>query len=85
MIDEIVGNLADVNPAGVVIISTEPGSCADEAGFRAGDVILEVDGKPISSIRHVLRAVASATANYVIVRVDRFIPAVKTKVVCIIG
>jgi C-terminal processing protease CtpA/Prc len=71
-----VGN----NPAGVVVVSTEPGSAADEAGFRAGDVILEVDGLPVNSIRQVLRAITTANAKYVIIRIDRFIPAIKSKV-----
>ncbi len=73
-------DLVGGNPAGVVVVNTEPGSAADEAGFRAGDIILEVDGFPVNSIRQVLRAVASAEAKYVILRIDRFIPAVKTKV-----
>lgn len=73
-------DLVGANPAGVVIVSTEPGSAADEAGFRPGDVILEVDGCHVNSIRQVLRAVTSTTAKYVIIKVDRFIPAVKSKV-----
>lgn len=73
-------DLVGGNPAEVVVVNTEPGSAADEAGFRAGDVILEVDGFPVNSIRQVLRAVTSAEAKYVIVRIDRFIPAVKFKV-----
>jgi S1-C subfamily serine protease len=65
---------------GVVVVSTEPGSAADEAGFRAGDVILEVDGLPVNSVRQVFRAITTAEAKYVIIRIDRFIPAVKSKV-----
>lgn len=68
------------HPAGVVVVSTEPGSAADEAGFRAGDVILEVDGLPVNSVRQVLRAITTAEAKYVIIQIDRFIPAVKSKV-----
>jgi S1-C subfamily serine protease len=71
-----VGN----HPAGVVVVSTEPGSAADEAGFRAGDVILEVDGLPVNSVGQVLRAITTAEAKYVIIRIDRFIPAIKSKV-----
>ena len=71
------------NPAGVVVVSTEPGSAADEAGFRAGDVILEVDGLPVNSIRQVLRAITTANAKYVIIRIDRFIPAIKSKVLSV--
>lgn len=80
-IDDMVADLVGGRPMGVVVVSAEPGSAADEAGFRAGDVILEVDGIPVTSIRQFQGAVASAKAQYVIVRVDRFIPAVKSKVI----
>ena len=75
-----MADLVGAHPAGVVVINTEPGSAADEAGFRPGDVILEVDGVAVNSIRQVLRTVTDATAKYVTIRVDRFIPAVKSKV-----
>jgi serine protease Do len=35
---------------GVVITSVEPGSSADEAGLRQGDVIVEVDRKPVREV-----------------------------------
>ena len=35
---------------GVVVTAVEPGSAADEAGIRRGDVILEVDRKPIRNL-----------------------------------
>lgn len=69
----------------MVVVNTEPGSAADEAGFRAGDVILEVNGLPVSSVRQVLRAIATTEAKYVIIRIDRFIPAVKTKVLPLVS
>jgi len=43
---------------GVVVSAVEPGSVADEAGIRRGDVILEVDRKPIRSIDEYKKAVA---------------------------
>ena len=78
--NDIMGSLVGGQASGVVVVNTEPGSAADEAGFRPGDVILEVDGAPVNSIRQFLRAVTSTKAQYVIVRVDRFIPAIKSKV-----
>lgn len=30
-----------------------PGSPADRAGFRPGDVVIEFDGKPVESIKEV--------------------------------
>ena len=32
---------------GVVVVEVSPGSAADEAGFRAGDIITEVNGEKI--------------------------------------
>lgn len=34
---------------GVVIAQVQPGSSADKAGLRAGDVILQIDGKPVAN------------------------------------
>ena len=31
-----------------------PGSPADRAGFRPGDVVIEFDGKPVESIKEVV-------------------------------
>jgi serine protease Do len=42
---------------GVVVSAVDPGSVADEAGIRRGDVILEVDRKPIRSIDEYKKAV----------------------------
>jgi serine protease Do len=35
---------------GVVVTAVEPGSAADESGIRRGDVILEIDRKPVRSL-----------------------------------
>ena len=43
---------------GVVVSAVDPGSAADEAGIRRGDVIVEVDRKPIRSIDEYKKAVA---------------------------
>lgn len=42
---------------GVVVSAVDPGSVADEAGIRRGDVILEVDRKPIRGIDEYKKAV----------------------------
>jgi S1-C subfamily serine protease len=36
-------------PAGVGVVSVDPGGAAEEAGIRAGDVITSVDGQPTPS------------------------------------
>jgi serine protease Do len=43
---------------GVVVTAVEPGSAADEAGIRRGDVILEIDRKPIRSVDEYKKSVA---------------------------
>jgi serine protease Do len=43
---------------GVVVSAVDPGSAADEAGIRRGDVILEVDRKSIRSIDEYKKAIA---------------------------
>ncbi len=43
---------------GVVVTAVEPGSAADEAGIRRGDVIMEVDRKTIRNLDEYKKAVA---------------------------
>jgi serine protease Do len=43
---------------GVVVSAVDPGSAADEAGIRRGDVIVEIDRKPIRSIDEYKKSVA---------------------------
>jgi serine protease Do len=39
---------ADVH--GVAIVKVEPGSPADSAGLREGDVVVNVDGQPVADV-----------------------------------
>jgi membrane-associated protease RseP (regulator of RpoE activity) len=50
MVENLSPQLGDFFGAkdGILVRSVEKGSCADKAGFRAGDVIIRVDGKPVS-------------------------------------
>ncbi|MGE5303258.1 MAG: DegQ family serine endoprotease [Alphaproteobacteria bacterium] len=43
---------------GVVVTAVEPASAADEAGIRRGDVILEVDRKPIRNLDEYRKSIA---------------------------
>jgi serine protease Do len=43
---------------GVVVTAVEPGSAADEAGIRRGDVILEIDRKPVRSVDEYKKSLA---------------------------
>jgi serine protease Do len=45
---------------GVLITSVEPGSAGDEAGFEQGDIIVEVDRKPIHDVSEYQKAVMAA-------------------------
>ncbi len=49
--------------AGVVVASVFDGSPAGEAGFRVGDVILEIDGAAVTSVEDVTGAIAAAGAG----------------------
>jgi Do/DeqQ family serine protease len=57
---------------GVIISSVEPGSAADRAGLKQGDVILTFNGEPIGDINGLRNRVASAhpgsTATVAIIR-----------------
>jgi serine protease Do len=44
---------------GVVVTAVEPGSAADEAGIRRGDLIVEVDRKAVRSLDDYKKAVAA--------------------------
>ncbi|KAL0360797.1 UNVERIFIED_CONTAM: putative protease Do-like 14 [Sesamum radiatum] len=58
--DMIVAHLKERNASfpdvsnGVLIPMVSPGSPADRAGFRPGDVVVEFGGKPIGSIKEVI-------------------------------
>jgi serine protease Do len=44
---------------GALVSNTTPGSPAEKAGIKGGDVIVEISGKPVNSIRDLLRVVGS--------------------------
>jgi serine protease Do len=49
----------DRSQGGLVITSVEPGSSADQAGLRQGDVIVEVDRKPVRDVGDFRKALAN--------------------------
>jgi serine protease Do len=61
--EDIAASLGLENTEGALVASVEPGSPADKAGVRNGDVILSFDGKPINELRDLTRAVAEAKAG----------------------
>jgi serine protease Do len=44
---------------GVVVTAVEPGSAAEEAGLRRGDVIVEVDRKAVRGVDEYKKALAA--------------------------
>jgi serine protease Do len=55
---QIAESLGLERAEGVVVSAVDPGSAADEAGIRRGDVILEVDRKPIRNIDEYKKSLA---------------------------
>jgi serine protease Do len=49
--------------SGVLISSVAKGSAAERAGLRAGDVVLTVDGQPVSRAGDISRALAAKDGN----------------------
>jgi serine protease Do len=56
---------------GVVVTSAEPGSAAAEAGLRRGDLITQVNRKPVASVAQFEQAVRSGGSNSVLLLVSR--------------
>src|SRR5690606_25448592 len=52
--------VAGAGKAGVVVVNVDPDSPAAERGFKEGDIILEVGGKTVTSVKDVREAVADA-------------------------
>jgi len=57
----------DTDERGVVIVNVEQGSPADEVGLRRGDVIQEIDGRPINSLEDFNKAADAIQKNSTIV------------------
>lgn len=56
-------DVAGAGAKGVVVTSVDPDGPAAEHGFRSGDVILDVGGKSVSSVRDVRSALKNAKAD----------------------
>src|SRR6185369_8468817 len=56
---------------GVVIASVRDGSPAQEAGVREGDLLLEVDRKPVASTDEAARALGAERAGGHLLRIKR--------------
>jgi serine protease Do len=75
MVENLTPQLGDFfgakNGQGVLVRSVEKGSRADKAGFRAGDVIVKINGEAIhdsGDFSHALRARKDNTASISVIR-----------------
>jgi len=68
---EIARQLELKNPSGVVITRVEPSSPAEAAGLQRGDVIVEVDRKPVKSLEDFEKLTAASAGKQVLMRVQR--------------
>jgi S1-C subfamily serine protease len=57
--------------SGVLVASVEPGGPAAEAGIRPGDVIMEVNRKPVGSTSELSGALAQAGSEPVLMLINR--------------
>jgi serine protease Do len=57
---DIAGRLGIKDDKGVIVSAVQPGSPADLAGIRRGDIILEVNQEPVDSVNDVKKQMAKA-------------------------
>jgi len=75
-IQEVTKEIAEVEglkePKGALVASVSEGSPADKAGLKAGDIILEFDGKKINTMRKLPKEVGNtAVGKQVLVKIWR--------------
>jgi serine protease Do len=56
---QIAESLGLEKTEGIVVSAVEPGSAADEAGIRRGDVIVEIDRKPIRNLEEYKKSIGT--------------------------
>jgi serine protease Do len=75
MVENLTPQLADFfgtkNGQGVLVRSVDKGSRAEKAGFRAGDVIVRVNGEPINDTGDFTRSLHDRKGNTVTVNIVR--------------
>jgi serine protease Do len=60
---DIAQSLGLERAEGLVVATVQPGSAADEAGLRAGDVITQVDRRPVKNLAEYNREISRTAKN----------------------
>jgi serine protease Do len=68
---EIADELQTNRPFGVVVTQVAPGSAAEVSGFQQGDVIFEVNRKPIKTVSDFESMIKAAGSSGLLLAVDR--------------
>ena len=69
---EIAGDLGLKDTTGVVVTSVETGSPAADAGIRTGDVIQEVNRKPVKDVENFRQQIEQAKSqNNILLLIQR--------------
>ena len=84
-IQEVTKEIADLEklkkPEGALVASVSPQSPADKAGVKAGDIILEFDGKRVDTMRKLPKLVAQTeVGKKVILKIWRYQKLIEKKV-----
>ena len=68
---EVARQLELKDATGVVVTRVDPQGAASEAGLQRGDVIVEIDRKPVKSVDDFEKAIAKNGGKQVLMRVQR--------------
>jgi len=68
---EVARQLDLKQPTGVVVTRVEPSGAADTAGVQRGDVIVEIDRKPVKSVDDFEKLIAQAGGRHLLMRIHR--------------
>jgi serine protease Do len=68
---DVAGQLGVQAKGGLVVENVAPASAASDAGLRSGDVIVEVNNKPVSSLSQLQEAVKANPERPALLLVNR--------------
>ncbi|MBM4311444.1 MAG: PDZ domain-containing protein, partial [Deltaproteobacteria bacterium] len=68
---EIVQSLGLSEDNGILIVSVQPGSSADNAGIKKGDIIKEINRKPVTTLSQFNDALKSTHQDNILMLVKR--------------